>query len=330
LKIVAKTASSRMIDVTIWAMLAYFLIWMLVIDAPGNSPEVFKSYAGVIIVWAMLFMMGRLLPVYRGGILLLALGVYAVIALLTLANTESGTFTPAQSAEFATYQAYAVILAIVTFVLMYGIAGELKFWMIVVSSIILFAITGSRSELVAIAFIAVIIANLRKPSIAMIGVQVVGVAALYIAYLYLISGDGNMNRFSYSFEERAEASVSGRSELNGLAWNTILANPATGDFASYDDGAYAHNLLSVWVDFGLAGFVIYLWLMCVSLYAVLVRAPKPFDERKNLIAVALWIFCAFLLILTKSGDYYMVPFVMGILASHDCRVTARPQMAHSV
>jgi O-antigen ligase len=52
-----------------------------------------------------------------------------------------------------------------------------------------------------------------------------------------------------------------RQRLASAAWRTISENPIFGDFASYPDGDYAHNILCAWVDFGLFGFVFFAALL---------------------------------------------------------------------
>ena len=49
-------------------------------------------------------------------------------------------------------------------------------------------------------------------------------------------------------------SVKLRHDFTEQALHTIYTNPIFGDFGSYIYGESAHNILAVWVDFGLFGF----------------------------------------------------------------------------
>jgi hypothetical protein len=314
-KVLLHPASRRMIDVIMWLMLAYFLAWMLAIDAQSSSPVEFNGYLGTIISWTMLFMLGRLVPFCGEGLSRLALIVFVMLFVLTLANTENGAFIPAQSpTTYATYQAYAVVLSIVTFVLLYKTKDDILFMMIAVTAIISFAILGSRSELVAMVFSSFIIANLRRISAAAIALQIFAASILYGAYILLTSK--GWNRLANMVEEGAESTLSARADAFVRAMDTILIHPFSGDFGSYVAGLYAHNLLSVWVDFGIIGIGLYALLLVVSLFGLLFCVPSPLKDRKNVVVIALWAFCALLLVLTKSGSYFVVPFVMGLIATH--------------
>lgn len=314
-KVLLHPASRRMIDAITWLMLAYFLAWLLAVDAQSSHPVEFRGYLGTIISWTMLFMLGRLVPVCGEGLTRSALIVFVMLFVLTLANTESGAFTPAQApAIYATYQAYAVVLSIVTFVLLYKIKDDILLAMIAVTAIISFAILGSRSELVAMVFSSLIIANLRRISAAVIALQIFAASILFGAYILLTST--GWNRFVNFVSEGAESTLSARADANARALTAILIHPFSGDFGGYAAGLYAHNLLSVWVDFGIIGFGLYALLLLASLFGLLLGVPSPFQGPKNVVVIALWAFCALLLVFTKSGSYFVVPFVMGLIATH--------------
>jgi hypothetical protein len=315
LKVVRHPGSRRMIDVLIWLMLGYFFVWMLVVGAPARHPGEFRNYVGSIISWIMLFMLGRSVPVYSKGLTSLAWVVLAGMVVLTVANTENGAFTPAQSPDtYATYQAYALVVAIVSFVLLYEVKRAVLFWIIAVSAVILFAILGSRSEMVAALLAILVVVNLRRISASKLILHIGAGAALVAAFIALTST--GWNRLVNLVDEGAASAISSRFDASREALATIARYPLTGDFASYPAGFYAHNILSVWVDFGLVGIVLYSVLLFVSIWALLLGAPAALRERKTVVAVALWWFCAVLLLLTKAGDYFIVPFVMGLIASH--------------
>jgi hypothetical protein len=315
IKIVLDPTSHRGIDALMWLFLAYVLVWMLLIKADKQSPIEFNDYVGVVVTWTMLFMLGRVLPVDVRGLQPVALLIFGLMLVLILAFTEDGSFVPAQRGDtFATYQAYAIILALVTFTLLYEVDRELIFYMTATGAITLFAILGSRSEFVAMMFAAVVIVNLRRVSLPGIALQIIAACALYLAYLVLMSTD--WNRFQDLVEGSAEGTRTARAEVNAEAIATILKSPYTGNFGSYEEGSYAHNLLSVWVDFGIVGFALYVALMLWSILAVLFGSSTPLRERQNVVAIGIWAFCALLLATTKAWHYFVVPFVIGLLASH--------------
>jgi hypothetical protein len=315
IKIVLNPGSHRGIDALMWLFLAYVLVWMLLINADKLHPVEFNDYVGVVVTWTMLFMLGRVLPVDVRGLKLVALMVFGLMLALTLAFTEDGAFVPAQSADtFATYQAYAFMLVLVTFVLLYEVDRELVFSVIAIVAITSFAILGSRSEIVAMMFAAIIILNLRRISVAGVALQIITASVLYFAYLVLASTDSS--RVPDIAETGADSALSSRAALSAEALATILASPYAGNFGSYEEGGYAHNILSIWVDFGIVGFALYVLLMLWSILAVLFGASTPLRDRQNVVAIGIWAFCALLLATTKAWHYFVVPFVIGLLASH--------------
>jgi O-antigen ligase len=64
------------------------------------------------------------------------------------------------------------------------------------------------------------------------------------------------NRILQLFDVSHSSSGVAREQLSSDAWHTITENPIFGDFGSYPDGYYAHNILCAWVDFGLVGLVL--------------------------------------------------------------------------
>jgi hypothetical protein len=69
------------------------------------------------------------------------------------------------------------------------------------------------------------------------------------------------NRTVQLFDLSHSSSAVAREHLASNAWRTITENPIFGDFASYPDGHYAHNILCAWVDFGLPGFLLFAGLL---------------------------------------------------------------------
>jgi hypothetical protein len=77
------------------------------------------------------------------------------------------------------------------------------------------------------------------------------------------------NRILQLLDLSHSSSAVARQHFSQNALQTISENPVFGDFASYPDGHYAHNVLCAWVDFGLFGMVFFMSLLiwqAVSLF----------------------------------------------------------------
>ncbi len=131
-------------------------------------------------------------------------------------------------------------------------------------------------------------------------------------------------------------SWAGRLALQKKALEQIAENPLmgkfgghvltedTGKFAKGHAGRYAHNALSAWVSYGLAGFLIYI---CLTLYGFLVPAHQVIFKQQH---IPLWTFaftlnfvCVLLIIVSKPVFWPLPALGWGLTAraliasSHD-------------
>lgn len=140
----------------------------------------------------------------------------------------------------------------------------------------------------------------------------------------------DLPRLSRQFEVldfSASKSWKGRLALQEKALGQIMENPLlgkfgghvltedTGKFAKGHAGRYAHNALSAWVSYGLAGFLLYLAL---TLYCCLVSARhvilKRVDEPFWMFAFTLNLVCLLLVIVSKPVFWPLPALGWGILA----------------
>ena len=137
-------------------------------------------------------------------------------------------------------------------------------------------------------------------------------------------------RLSRQFEVldfSSSKSWKGRLALQEMALGQIMENPllgkfgghvlteATGKFQKGHAGRYAHNALSAWVSYGLAGFLLYLAL---TLYGCLVTARhvilKRVDEPLWTFAFTLNLVCLLLVIVSKPVFWPLPALGWGVLA----------------
>ena len=140
----------------------------------------------------------------------------------------------------------------------------------------------------------------------------------------------DLPRLSRQFEVLdfpSSKSWKGRLALQEKALGQIMENPLlgkfgghvltedTGKFAKGHAGRYAHNALSAWVSYGLAGFLLYLAL---ALYGCLASARhvilKRVDEPLWTFAFTLNLVCLLLIIVSKPVFWPLPALGWGVLA----------------
>lgn len=134
---------------------------------------------------------------------------------------------------------------------------------------------------------------------------VIFVSFALIGYLYIdLNRLHDIRIFAVLFSD-VDASKSSRSDLTFNAIRTISEHPFFGDFASHELGAYSHNLLSAWVDFGIIGFLYILFLVFIPFFRMLLsisNAPNSFF----ILAISSLTALLIAYILAKTYNYSML------------------------
>lgn len=156
--------------------------------------------------------------------------------------------------SMATYQGFARSY-IYTFLILVSVIDKVGMRLLVyVLAIVTLFLNGARSEFSAVLFIIPIMemyyARNKIYAVALIFFSAIWVGANFDALLRVLPESRILQLFDMSHSSSSAA----RDQLSLDAWRTILQNPVFGDFGSYAEGHYAHNILCAWVDFGLIGF----------------------------------------------------------------------------
>jgi hypothetical protein len=103
-----------------------------------------------------------------------------------------------------------------------------------------------------------------------------------------------------------------RQDLTYNALETVVNNPIFGNYASYYPGMYAHNIISVWVDFGIIGLFLLLYIIMLPLFTLIRRFSK--ESHRVIYSQAA---CAILVVIVsmlaaKDYTYTLIPFAIGL------------------
>ena len=299
-----------------WAFLAVFALATLIGLACGADTSITYQLFAYILKFAGLYVLAMLTP-WEGRAFLYAAGVaQLVLFVFVVENSNAGAYLvnslkPMAEDDPFDYQALAVSYLVVSLAAGYATKPVLLRWCQWLIALYGIFLIGARSEFVGMVFSIGLIEVARKKILS----DYLFFASFPVIFLsaVLVIGDFSDidSRMFGLFEPSADESVIARMALNASAWETILDNPIFGDFASYAPGAYAHNILSAWVDLGIIGFLLLLILLIGSTSSIVLVILRTRDSFSILALGCLGI-CVLLLIFAKAYFYQLIPVAMGI------------------
>jgi hypothetical protein len=256
----------------------YFLVWSavgaLTVLGEPHGPYAIRESVVMLIYWLAMFFIGSFArldgPVGRTALGLLCFAIVVVIVHAVISQQSLlglfFAFSPDVDAEVqsVTYQGAGRSLLITGIVAAAFASRVWKQLLILAVAVTALVMLGSRTYLVAGAlslFLCVATSAIRKRQ-----------HVALVAFLAVVAFVGYALRIFFEATRMAElldisrsTSWQTRMSLQSEAIEAILRNPLAGDFAYHvrelSAGAYAHNVLSAWAQFGVIGFVLYLALI---------------------------------------------------------------------
>lgn len=177
-------------------------------------------------------------------------------------------------------------------------------------------VNGARSEFIAL-LIFMVSFEVCRSRVKMVSVAST-TAIIFIIATTLYSGTIDLpeNRVTLLLNLSEDNSSSIRDQLSEQGISKIMDSPILGNYGDYDKGYYIHNILSVWLDLGLFGFIYYLLIilipLCVSGINITLKGRS--DARNSFIFSAM-LACFILLIFGKYFTYLMLPAILGFYSS---------------
>ncbi|RYG88690.1 MAG: hypothetical protein EON59_03660 [Alphaproteobacteria bacterium] len=218
--------------------------------------------------------------------------------------------------DVADYQAYAFVY-LVMFIYILGIVGRspLRYFIYAAGLVALF-VNGARSELIAAPLVIVtfeIFFAVRFPAI--LATVIIGGLLSFGPVFNLLANLFPENRFiSLLTNVGSDQSYSERSYFFERALSVISESPFWGNYGAYPLGEYAHNIVSVWVDFGLIGFLLFAFILFLGL----ANSLKAYRENRDLhlsAMLAATALCMVMLSITaKYWTYQMFPILLALQA----------------
>jgi hypothetical protein len=101
--------------------------------------------------------------------------------------------------------------------------------------------------------------------------------------------------------------VVSRITLTDNALQLLAGKPFFGAFGEYEPGSYAHNIISVWVDLGLPGFMLYSLLLFIPSASVLYLLKIRKIKTGILSTIAFMCCVSIILLLFAKSHLYLFP-----------------------
>lgn len=288
------------LDLWLVLLVLYYLLVLFVNFATGASLIIVERYVASIIFCFETYVIFRMLDVEDKKFLTIIVVSLLVMSVITYYFSVGGFFFLQALGEakdpnsLATYQGFARSY-IYTYLIVASIVRSMamRYALYVVATSALF-LNGARSEFSAVLFLI--------PAVEMYYAKhrLYAIFALLLLSIFLVGGVEYIvtalpeNRILQLLDLSHSSSAITRQRFTGDALRTIWSNPVLGDFASYPDGHYAHNVLTTWVDFGMFGFLFFCGLL--AWHGVWLFFNGFFSAKKSGDFVLAWSFvCAVIL-----------------------------------
>ena len=281
-----------LITVIFFIFIFYIISWLLMHyffgDIFQKSLDVLFQVVTVIATWLALFSIGYFFPPKLSkeylSVLLACMGCIALIVFMNTDFRHLIFLVGLSDADGAlSYQGLSRSAAVTGLVLLSVIRGIRLSFIIAVILLTTVFFVGARSELVGVVVVLPFIAYLHYRHRPMATVSAVIVVSMMVVGMTIYSYDELSTSRQFQLLNISESS-SGmeRASLYSQALDAIKEAPILGDYAGQvrrhdSTGAYAHNALSAWRQFGVVGFVLYLSLSFISL----TLSVKLLRERRS-------------------------------------------------
>jgi len=308
---------SLLVTILFFMLVLYTTFWLLIHYFLGDNFQkrfdVFSQVVTVIGTWLTLFSIGYFWPQNLSkrhiSVLLVCLGGIALIVFMDIDFRRLIFIFGLSDADgVLSYQGFSRSAAFTGLVLLSVIRTIRLSFVIAFLLLATVFFIGARSELVGVVAVLPFIAYLHYRHRPLATVAVVLVVSMVVLSVAVYSYDKLSTSRQFQLLNISESSSGmARATLYNQAWEAIKEAPVSGDFAGQvkhhdSTGAYAHNVLSAWRQFGFVGFVLYLSLLFVSLTLSirLVRQRQNQEADLPRIAATLSLFSLILMLGAKS------------------------------
>lgn len=308
--------------------MAMFAGYVITGALTGANELITSTYLAYLLKFVSIFLVAALVNGQNAGFQRLCQVLFLGIVVTALTTASDGKFlqgaiTVALGGDFfLDYQGLAYAYIVMLIYAVPSLNYLLRLGLYAASVVALFLI-GARSEFAGFLVLVLVIEFCKarsRPRFLLTLAAMAMVGALAFMQLAETFAD---HRIFALLEVGSDQSVIERSDLMEDAVRTIEENPVFGKYASYEQGNYAHNILSAWVDFGFLGFLVLLGLL-IALLGVHLRMFRTHARHDLFVqSFSCTVFTVLLMLVAKHYTYQMIPVAAGLAYRMHCILRPR-------
>ncbi len=210
------------------------------------------------------------------------------------------------------YQAIALCFFVISVNFLPFFASRLRF-VFYLLSVICLSFIGARTELLGY-LLAILVFEFFKFSfhLRMIVLIVLPLLLIFSSDIFeFLAQVSNQNDIKGISNLSTDDSWNERALYNIEGLKTIQENPLIGNYASYEQGRYMHNILSSWLDLGFFGFIFLLLSLLSSTYYLVKKALQFKNDKELLVALAFNIAVLIMVAFSKYHTYLLIGLALG-------------------
>lgn len=217
------------------------------------------------------------------------------------------------SESIVTYQAFGVAYLMSTLYLLFYSPGFLIRILIYFVAVPVLYLNGARSEFFAFLIGIAIVEFINSKNRIYLSIFVSFLITILLFSLRFLISYLPENRVLNIITLTKDESVSNRDRFFSAGLDSINNSLVLGDYASYNPGEYIHNFVSVWVDLGFVGLVVFLFVtigLLLSCWKDLLKRIAVDNAALNC-SVVLISMAVLLFVTGKYFSYELLPAAAG-------------------
>lgn len=326
-------------EIFLGVFILYYANYILIGLLSGVEGEIIFSHSLSVLQLIIAFLIGRMLELRSRTIIFVFQLFLVVVFAAVFINTTNGILKfditefeldPEIVERLNNYQGFSFAYMIVAIYCVTYIKNPIIAFVFYIIAILCLFFVGSRADLIAFVLVIVLhqTCRLKFPALSLAGILVFGVVAMMLfsnreLIVSMLPDSLGSNRLLYFLDGSTDQSVVERRDVLGARMRALIESPFVGVFGSYPVGQHIHNVLSVWVDLGFVGFLIFVTLMTIPL----VKLASDFElHRRDLdyqLALGAVVSSVVLLIMAKYFAYPFFMFALGMFARFEDRLAVR-------